>query len=147
MSAAQDSFTLEQRDQILASIHDAELRTSGEIRLFVENKCDDNVLDRAAFIFHKLKMDKTKERHGVLFYLALASRKFAIIGDSGINSKVSKDFWFDIKLEMQNYFVAGDFVSGLNKGIQMAGEALEKNFPRQKNDQNELPDDIVFGNE
>lgn len=145
MSVAHQSFTPEQRDQILASIKQAEQRTSGEIRLFIENKCSENALDRAAFIFKELNMHQTNDRNGVLVYLALTSHKFAIIGDAGINSKVPEDFWVTIKTEMQLHFAAGDFVTGLSKGVGMIGEALRKNFPYMKDDKNELPDDIVFG--
>ena len=143
--SAETSFTESDRQKILASLKEAEKNTSGEIRLFVESVCKENVLDRAAFIFKELKMDETKDRNGVLFYLAFKSRKFAILGDTGIHSTVHKDFWHDIKLEMQNHFTEGDFVTGLTKGIKMAGEALQKNFPYQANDMNELSDDIVFG--
>ncbi len=144
MSAA-TNFSEGDQEQILASIKDSEKNTSGEIRLFVEETCDENVLDRAAFIFKELNMHETKQRNGVLFYLAMKSRKFAILGDSGIHSSVHKDFWHDIKLEMQHHFTEGDFVTGLNKGIRMAGEALQKKFPYRKDDANELPDDIMFG--
>ena len=145
MSKAEDSFTAEQREQIVASIREAEGRTSGEIRLFIEDKCKEDALDRAAFIFKKLKMHETQHRNGVLIYLAFASRKFAIIGDAGIHGKAHKDFWHDIKNEMQHHFVKGDFVTGLTSGIRMIGDALQKHFPHQKDDVNELPDDIVFG--
>ena len=142
---AETNFSEQDREQILASIKEAEKNTSGEIRLFIEETCDENVLDRAAFIFKELKMHQTKQRNGVLFYLAMKSRKFAILGDTGIHSSVHKDFWHEIKLEMQNHFTEGDFVTGLNKGIRMAGEALQKKFPYLKDDKNELPDDITFG--
>lgn len=143
--SSKNNFSEEERDKITASIRDAEKNTSGEIRLFIEDVCDGNVLDRAAFIFKELNMQETKHRNGVLFYLSFKSRKFAILGDSGIHSTVHKDFWHDIKLEMQHHFTEGDFAAGLCKGISMAGEALKKNFPYRKNDMNELPDDIVFG--
>jgi len=143
--SAETNFSDQDREQILASIKEAEKNTSGEIRLFIEETCDENVLDRAAFIFKELKMHETKQRNGVLFYLAMKSRKFAILGDTGIHSSVHKDFWHEIKLEMQNHFTEGDFVTGLNKGIRMAGEALQKKFPYRKDDKNELPDDITFG--
>jgi uncharacterized membrane protein len=133
------------RQHILDTIKAAEKNTSGEIRLFIEDECGENVLDRAAFIFNELGMQKTKERNGVLFYLATVSRQFAILGDRGINEKVGKDFWHAIKHEMQNYFTEGEFVIGLSKGITMSGEALQKYFPYHHTDKNELPDDIIFG--
>jgi uncharacterized membrane protein len=142
--ATSESFKENERLQIVDAIKAAEKNTSGEIRLFIEDECKNNVLDRAAFIFHELGMDKTKERNGILFYLAMKSHKFAIIGDSGINSKVGNDFWYEIKNTMQNHFTEGDFVSGLSKGINMTGEALQKYFPYSKDDKNELTDDIIF---
>jgi uncharacterized membrane protein len=142
--AASDNLTDEEQKQILGAIKEAERNTSGEIRLYIEDTCKENVLDRAAFIFNELGMHKTKERNGVLIYLAMESRHFAIIGDSGINSKVKKDFWHDIKLEMQHHFTAGDFVTGLLNGVEMTGQALKEYFPYQRDDKNELPDDIVF---
>lgn len=143
--SAEDKFSEEERLRIEAAIADAEKNTSGEIRLFIEDECGLNVLDRAAFIFRELKMHKTKERNAVLFYLALDSRQFAIIGDTGINSKVHTDFWYEIKLAMQNHFTEGDFEHGLRNGVKMTGEALRKYFPYQKNDKNELSNEIVFG--
>jgi uncharacterized membrane protein len=143
--SAEKNFSEADRKKILAAIAEAEKASSGQIRLFVEDICKDNVLDRAAFIFKELKMHETKHRNGVLFYLAFKSRKFAILGDAGIHSSVHKDFWHDIKLEMQHHFTEGDFVAGLSKGITLAGEALKKNFPHHKSDTNELKDDIVFG--
>lgn len=131
--------------QIKAAIAAAEKNTSGEIRLFIEDDCKENVLDRAAFIFTELGMHKTKERNGVLIYLALDSHHFAIIGDKGIHSKVHKDFWHDIKLEMQHHFTAGDFPTGLLNGIEMTGNALKEFFPYHKDDTNELSNEIVFG--
>ncbi len=142
---ASDRFDESDRLQILAEIKEAEKNTSGEIRLFIEDDCGENVLDRAAFIFKELEMHKTKERNGVLFYLATDSRQFAILGDQGIHSKVEKDFWHAIKHEMQNYFTEGNFLKGLTIGIKMSGDALKKHFPYHKNDKNELSDDIVFG--
>lgn len=143
--AASDSFKEKDRQQILEVIKEAEKNTSGEIRLFIEEECGENVLDRAAFIFNELEMHHTKERNAVLFYLATESRQFAILGDSGIHSKVEKDFWHAIKHEMQNFFTEGNFVKGLTTGIKMTGEALQKYFPHRKHDKNELPDEIIFG--
>jgi uncharacterized membrane protein len=142
---ASGKFTQAERDVIVKAITEAEKNTSGEIRLFVEDVCGKNVLDRAAYVFKELKMHETKERNGVLFYLALESKSFAILGDAGINAKVHKDFWHEIKLEMQHYFTEGDFVKGLSKGIEMSGHALGKFFPLKENDTNELSNEIVFG--
>lgn len=142
--AAEDKITEEDRLLILEAISEAEKNTSGEIRLFIEDDCGENVLDRAAFIFNEIGMNKTVERNGVLFYLAFESQQFAILGDAGIHAKVNDDFWHAIKAEMTNYFTVGNFVKGLSLGIEMSGKALQKHFPYQSDDTNELSNDIVF---
>ena len=140
---AADYFTDERLAEIGAALKNAEKRTSGEIRLYIEDKCKEDVLDHAAFLFAELKMHKTELRNGVLFYLAIQDHKFAILGDAGINTKVEKGFWDHIKEEMVKYFKDGRFAEGLEKGIAMAGEALAEHFPYQKGDVNELSDDII----
>jgi len=137
-------FTKEQQAQILASVKEAEKETSGEIRVHIETYCREDVLDRAAWIFKKLGMLKTAERNGVLFYLAVADKKFAIIGDAGINAKVPVGFWDEISKFLQKNFKEGRFTEGLAGGIIMAGQQLKAHFPYCENDVNELPDEISF---
>jgi uncharacterized membrane protein len=102
------------------------------------------VLDRAAYVFEKLGIHKTAQRNGVLFYLAVHDHKFAILGDAGINQVVPADFWDQIKETMLGYFKEGKFADGLSEGIMMAGEQLKVHFPFQKEDVNELSDEISF---
>jgi uncharacterized membrane protein len=137
-------FSKEQQAQILASVREAELETSGEIRVHIETTLKGDVLDRAAWLFKKLDMDKTAERNGVLFYLAVEDRKFAIIGDAGINAKVHEDFWNEISEVLKKNFKEGKFTEGLSKGIIMAGNQLKTHFPHRLDDVNELPDEISF---
>ncbi|MGB1316919.1 MAG: TPM domain-containing protein [Flavobacteriales bacterium] len=140
---AKEYFTESRLAEIDKAIKAAEKATSGEIRLYVEDKCKEDVLDHAAFLFSELEMQKTEQRNGVLFYLAMQDRKFAILGDGGINAKVDADFWGHIKEAMVTHFINGDFAIGLEIGISMAGEALSVHFPYQKDDVNELSDDII----
>lgn len=137
-------FSKEQQAQILASVKEAELETSGEIRVHIETSLKGDVLDRAAWLFWKMGMDKTAERNGVLFYLAVSDRKFAIIGDAGINAKVPAGFWDDISEVLKKNFKEGKFTEGLAEGIIMAGNQLKTHFPHRPDDVNELPDDISF---
>lgn len=136
-----------EKDQALitSAIQSAENKTSGEIRVHLEKNCHGHVLDRAAQVFEELEMHKTKLRNGVLFYLAYEDRKFAILGDAGINATVPDNFWDDIKVRMQLRFRAGHFLEGLCEGVEMAGKQLKSNFPRQDDDVNELSDKISFG--
>lgn len=143
--SVQNFFTEDEKTKITNAIKTAELNTSGEIRVHVEGKCPGEVLDSAAYWFEKLKMHKTELRNGVLFYLAITDRKFAILGDGGINAKVPEDFWENIKEHMLSRFKEGKFADGLAEGILMAGEQLKKHFPHQSDDVNELSDEISFG--
>lgn len=141
---ASDFFSKTDKELIRKAILKAELNTSGEIRLHVDNQCKGEVLDRAAFWFKKLKMHKTKLRNGVLFYLAVNDRKFAILGDAGINNVTPDDFWDSIKEKVLESFRTGEYTNGLAKGIEMAGEKLKEYFPYENDDINEIPDDISF---
>lgn len=142
----EDIFDEAAQKQILAAIKSAELNTSGEIRVHLENHCYEDVLDHAAFIFEKLEMHKTKERNGVLFYVAVHEHLFAILGDAGINVVVPQNFWEETKQLVIGHFKAGLYAEGLSKGIIMAGEQLQAHFPyNSKTDTNELSDEISFG--
>ncbi len=144
---AKNFFSKTQREEILLAIRNAELDTSGEIRVHIENKCTGDVLDRAAYLFDKLKMQRTKLRNGVMIYLSLENRKFAIIGDSGINAVVPDNFWDDIKTQLIKHFRTANYTEGLTEAIRRTGEQLKKHFPFQRDDVNELADEISFGKE
>ncbi|HWD90456.1 MAG TPA: TPM domain-containing protein [Mucilaginibacter sp.] len=137
-------FNEEEQLRIRRAIEDAERHTSGQIRVCIEKTCSEDTLDRAAKYFHQLDMHKTKLRNGVLIYLATVDRKFAIIGDRGLNKLVPKNFWDDVKEEMLNHFKFGDLVEGIVTGLKISGEHLQKYFPHQADGKNELPDDIAF---
>jgi uncharacterized membrane protein len=139
-------FTPDEQQRIVGAIRQAEKRTSGEIRVHVEQHCPDgDPIKQAVEVFGRLGMHQTKERNGVLFYLALTDRKFAVIGDKGINAKVPTDFWASTKDLMRTHFAAGDYVGGLSQGIERAGLQLRQYFPHAgANDTNELSDEISF---
>ena len=138
-------FSKEDKEQIKKAILNAELDTSGEIRVHIESECKEEVLDRTAFLFKKLGMENTSYRNGILFYLAVNSQKFAIIGDKGINAVVPENFWDDIKTNISDHFNKGEFTTGLTEGITATGKHLKKHFPHHIDDINELPDEISFG--
>jgi len=143
--SVQKHFSEADQLKITNAIRVAETNTSGEIRVHIENRCAGDVLDRAAYIFEKLEMHKTELRNGVLFYLAIEDRKFAILGDAGINEKVAEDFWESTKDIVIGKLKEGKYADGLADGIVKAGEQLKTHFPYQQDDVNELSDDISFG--
>lgn len=136
-------FSKDDLARLKAVIADAEKYTSGEIRLFIEDTCAEEVLDRTAFIFSKLKMQDTKERNGVLLYIAVQSKKIAILGDAGINSKVPENFWDEIIGKLTQSFSEKKFMAGLEAALTDTGKVLGMHFPMAGADVNELPDDPV----
>ena len=144
---ARNFFSTEEKDDLKQAILDAELNTSGEIRVHIDNKHKGDVLEKAALIFKQLQMHQTEQRNGVLFYLSIQNRTFAIIGDSGIDAVVPENFWESTKSLMINHFRDGRFTDGLVEGIGEAGNQLKKHFPYQAEDVNELSDEISFGDD
>jgi uncharacterized membrane protein len=143
---SKDKFlSKEEEQQVIEAIQSAEYQTGGEIRVHIESVCRGNVLDRAAWLFKSLKMQDTALRNGVLIYLSTNDRKFAIIGDSGINAVVPAGFWDDVKDLMISHFSKGNLVQGFVLGIEKVGEKLKEFFPYQEGDVNELPDEISYG--
>lgn len=131
--------------RVIESIGAAEKCTSGEIRVHVEPSCKcANPYLRAIEVFNKLEMYATEARNGVLIYVAYKSRKFAIIGDEGINNKVGSDFWMQEKDILAKYLKDGRQADGLCEVIRMIGERLSEYFPYQKDDVNELSDEISY---
>lgn len=140
-----DIINKNDRQRLEEAIKKAEKNTSGEIRVHIENSCSEELMDRAAFLFEKLQMHKTELRNGVLFYLAMKDRVFAVLGDAGINSKVPEGFWDDIKEKMTTLFKNDNPVGAIETGVLMAGEQLKSHFPYQSDDVNELSNEISFG--
>ena len=143
---AEELFTNEEILEIMQAVKDAENRTSGEIKVHIENSSEGkDIMDRAADVFAMLELHKTKLRNGVLFYLAINDKKFAILGDVGVHNAVGDSFWDSIKNQMQTYFRKGNFTLGMIEGIRLAGEKLREKVPHADDDINELSDDISFG--
>lgn len=138
---------LQESDQhrIVKAIGDAESRTSGEIRVHIEPRCKcDDPMERAVKVFDKLRMYETRHRNGVLVYLAYTSRKFAIIGDCGINDLVPDDFWNEERSILKEYLSKGRAADGICETIRQIGESLSKYFPCQPDDENEQSDEISY---
>lgn len=138
-------FSVADQNRIIEAIRLAELATSGEIRVHIEEHCPGDPIDRAKEMFFSLKMNETAQQNGVLIYLALLDKKFAILGDKGIHALVHDSFWQSEKDLMKSYFVKSDYTEGLVQAIEKVGEKLKMNFPYQKDDTNELSNEISFG--
>lgn len=143
----EEYFSAEEKAAIVAAIQEAERRTSGEVRIYIEGRCKlVNPVHRAMEIFSNLRMHETAERNAVLVYIAMKDRQLAVYGDAGIHEKVGSDFWNSEVKQMLAQFNRQNFAEGIIQIVKDIGEALTTHFPYDaKGDKNELPDDIVFG--
>ena len=131
---------------IVQAIQEAEKKTSGEVRVHIEKKCPKkDPVKRAISLFQKLRMHKTDLRNGVIVYVATEDHLLAIWGDEGIHAKVGQEFWESTLITLQEDFKTNQKKNGLTKALQDIGEKLQKHFPYQKDDKNELDDSISYG--
>lgn len=143
--ALSDFIPREGQQRVVAAIGAAEKRTSGEIRVHIEPRCKQgDPYQRAVEVFNELKMYETRQRNGVLVYVAYRSHVFAIIGDSGINERVGSDFWNKEKETLARYLRQGDAVGGLCDVIGQIGDSLSTYFPWTNDDVNEQSDEISY---
>ena len=140
-----DSFLNEKEVKDLAAIiSEAELLTSGEIRLHLEEKCNIDTQARALEVFYSLNMGNTKLKNAVLIYISYEDQKFAICGDEGIHENVSNRFWKSLRNSLRRSFEKKDFFKGISITIMECGRQLRTYFPYQHDDINELDNHVTF---
>ena len=133
-------------DRITGAIKEAEAKTSGEIRVFLQRGLfEEDALERAQRKFLQLGMQKTAERNGVLIFVAPRAQKFAVIGDEGVHQRCGEKFWQELVDKMRAHFQREDFTEALVEAIESTGQLLARHFPKTAASKNELPDDIVEG--
>lgn len=145
MSKVEDFLTKAEEQEIVEAIGKAEKNTSGEIRVHIEKQTSIAPIEKAVEVFHQLQMEQTQDRNGVIIYVAVKSKQFAIYGDKGINEKVPSDFWDTTKDTIISHFKKGNFKQGLIDGILKAGEQMQKYFPYAEGDTDELSNEISKG--
>lgn len=145
----QNLLTKEEMDQVSATIAEVEEETIGEVRVniqksrsYKERKL--SLYELAVKIFYDFEMDKTKDKTGVLIFLLMSDKKFQIIGDEGINKRVSKEFWDVLAMKTVEYFRQNKFADGICYAVKEVGKVLKKEFPMKPGDTNELSNEVVI---
>lgn len=141
----EDWLSADELARVRDAVRQAEQRTSGEIRVHLDLAIMDDVLDHAAFVFNDLGMANTRDRNGVLLYVSVPGRKAAVVGDSGIHAKLGDAYWQDVLQQVLALFREDRFCEGLCKGVELLGEKLQEHFPFQRDDRNELSDEVSLG--
>ncbi len=139
-------FDASEQERIVQAVKDAENHTSGEVRVFVEGKCEYvDPVDRAKEIFFNLQMEKTRDRNAVIFYIAVDDHQLALFADEGIYQRLGADYWNKEVQLIISQFKKHDIVGGICSCVRDIGQALTEQFPNEAGDKNELPDEIIFG--
>ena len=144
--ALADFIPSEGQRRIADAITAAERHTTGEICVHVTPRCRGNVMKRAVKTFNRLHLYTTKRRNAVLIFIAYEDRKLAILGDTAIHEAVPEGFWDGEVEELTNYLKAGRPVDGLCAIIARMGERLSEYFPGERDDENELSNEVTFDN-
>jgi len=135
-----------EHDRIVKAIREAESRTSGEIRIYVQRgKFETDPITVAQKKFQRLGMHKTRERNAVLIFVAPRAHKFAVVGDTAIHEKCGEQFWQHVVDGMRGHFQNEKFSHALTEAINEVGKVLATHFPRTSANANELPDEIIEG--
>ena len=135
-----------EHDQIVKAIRDAESKTSGEIRVFIQRgRLEADPLIAAQKKFQKLGMHKTPERNAILIFVAPRAHKFAIVGDEAIHRKCGEQLWQRLIDQMRGHFRSEKFSHAIVDAIHEIGDALAAHFPRRSTATGALPDEVVEG--
>src|SRR6202165_5814843 len=130
-----------EHDRIVSAIQDAESKTSGQIRVYVQRgELNGDPLAAATKRFHKLCMHRTSERNAVLIFVAPRAHKFAVVGDKAIHEKCGEQFWQRLVEAMSEHFKNEKFSHALVEAIEETGKVLAAHFPRRSTSSGELPD-------
>lgn len=142
--ASEEFLSEKQEQRIIEAIREAEQRTSGEIRIHIEQSSDQEPLKRAAYIFHELGMDQTQLQNGVLIYIADGDHQAAIYAGKGIHEQVDDDYWSSILDQLIAHFKKQEFEQGIQETVNRVGQKLADLFPSDGRDPNELSDEISY---
>jgi uncharacterized membrane protein len=131
-----------EHEKIVAAIREAEKKTSGQIRVFISRHNPEDAMIAARKHFEELGMGKSREKNGVLIFVAPRAHKFAVYGGAGVHEKCGDEFWRALAGEMTGHFKKSAFTEGLVHAVKKAGELLAEHFPREAGGKRNLSDEI-----
>lgn len=107
------------------------------------SRLEEAVKERAVRAFYEKGLYRTADETGILIFISIFERKVWILGDRGINSRISSDSWQQLVKVLTTGIREGRACEALCAVIGSCGKELARHFPRQKNDSNELQDEIL----
>ena len=101
------------------------------------------VRERAVRAFYEKGLYRTRHETGILIFISLFERKVWILGDRGINARISPDSWRFLARTLTDGIKNGRACEALCAVVAGCGEELTRHFPKEADDTNELPDEII----
>lgn len=109
-------------------------------RAFAGSDLLDRTVHRAAMhAFVEEEVFSTRDRTGILIYVSLLEHRIEVLGDTGINAKVSPDEWIDVVKRIRRGIKNENLTEGLVDAIETCGHLLERSGVEiRPDDENEL---------
>ena len=85
----------------------------------------------------------TKDKTGVLIFVSSSEKYIEIMGDDGISSVLPEDYWDDLVTQFIARMKKSEIAEGFISVINQVGDKLSEKFPRQDDDENERPDNLI----
>ena len=136
-------LTHEEEALLIEAIREQETRTSAEIRVCVTYKFIWWHERYAWRMFEEIGMRDTSRRNGALIVMMPRMKKVVMIGDSGVSAVVPEDFWRESVAAMIRHMHDAGPLDALREGLRLLGDTLSAHWPRDPEDMNELPDEIL----
>ena len=113
-------------------------------RLIGEEALDSRVDGRAAEAFLDEQVFATRERTGVLIFVALFEHRVLVLADEGIDERVADEAWGEISGELALGIRRGTPAPALIHAVERCAELLEAHGVRPADSENEISDEPRF---
>ena len=104
----------------------------------------DASFQRAQLEFFQTGIPMTEGRTGVLIFVSLFERRAFVLGDEAISQKMSNEAWVEITHALVQKLKHGEYKEGFVGAIEAVGQKLAMEFPRAKDDRDELSNQLVI---
>lgn len=112
-------------------------------KMVSRKRLEDTVAEKAFSAFVRYGVSGTKERSGILIFIALFERQVIILADKGINDEVERSFWQQVSDSIAKGMKEGRAVEAIEEAIVSCRDRLAHHFPPSETNPNELPDLIM----
>ena len=93
--------------------------------------------------FYNLKLNNTKNKQAIMFFVSLDEKFVEIITDEEISKEIPNSHWQMIIDEFIIDIKNNQLLEGYLKAIKACSYILNEKFPKKENDENELSNEVI----